>query len=214
MALTVAGATPRRYAKNMRSILTIIFIAIYTTVSAQESPAEVYYEKLALVEAEYRVNLSKALKKADRVELFIVTFDGIEEPDEDPFANEPSIGDTESISISPYKMQTKIIQTKELEINERDSVLKVLSKQITVKEHSGGAFCHYPIHGIRIYKGEEILHEGTFCWVCGNFSITYPVGSAWLDTTLELKTLFNKILPIPKSEIERFHKKHPSTKPK
>ena len=49
---------------------------------------------------------------------------------------------------------------------------------------------HFPIHGIRIYSGEELLHEGTFCWVCGNFSFSYPQGSAWLDSNAELKATF------------------------
>ena len=70
---------------------------------------------------------------------------------------------------------------------------------------------HFPIHGIRIYSGEELLHEGTFCWVCGNFSFSYPQGSAWLDSNAEF---YERLLPIPQSELDRFHKKYPGAQPK
>ena len=74
--------------------------------------------------------------------------------------------------------------------------------------------CHFPIHGIRVYTGDDLLHEGTFCWVCGNFSFSYPQGSGWLDTNVELKEIFTNLAPIPQSEMDRFYKKYPSVKPK
>ena len=87
-------------------------------------------------------------------------------------------------------------------------------KQFEKPAHGGGAMCHFPIHGLRIYKGEKVLYEGTFCWMCSNFSIQYPRGTAWLDTSADLKKLFTKLMPIPQTEMDRFYKKYPGAKPK
>jgi hypothetical protein len=168
-----------------------------------------FYDGLSKVEAEYRVGKAALLKKADRVILYLVDFDGVTAGDAFRGGDE-----NESISIAPYGKRTKILSTKLLEADDRKKLLDVLSTAIAQPEHSGGAFCHFPIHGIRIYSGEELLHEGTLCWLCGNFSFSYPQSSAWLDTNAELKATFMRLVPIPQSELDRFHKKYPGAQPK
>ena len=193
----------------MKRLLAIIAASL-VSVSAQNTPAETYYKKLARIEAGYRLDFSKVLAEADRVVLYIVTFDEIKKPEPDPFGNSPSFGDDpNAILIAPYERKTRILKEKELQEKHRKELLDSLSKQIAVEEHAGGALCHYPIHGIRIYSGKNIIHEGTFCWVCNNFSFSYPEGVTWLDTTEELRALFTRILPIPKTELDRFIEKHP-----
>lgn len=174
---------------------------------AQEDLDFEFYEALEKAEVKYRVGKAALIKKADRVVVYLVDFDGIS--DEDIFGDA-----SETISIAPYGKRTKILSSKEIEEEDRKRLLETLSKKIAEPEHTGGAFCHFPIHGIRIYAGEDILHEGTFCWVCGNFAFSYPQGSGWLDTNFELEKIFTKLIPIPQSELDRFHKKHPGAKPK
>ena len=31
------------------------------------------------------------------------------------------------------------------------------------KDWDGGAFCHFPIHGIRLYRGEELIFQTSIC---------------------------------------------------
>ena len=192
-------------------LISLILITLYTCFPciAQDDLDSDFYGALEKVEAKYRVGKAALIKKADRVVLYLVDFDGIS--DEDVFGGGD---DSETISIAPYGKRTKILSTKEIRAGDRKRFLEILSKKIAEPEHTGGAFCHFPIHGIRIYAGEDVLHEGTFCWVCGNFAFSYPQGSGWLDTNVELKKIFTKLIPIPQSELDRFHKKYPGAKPK
>ena len=138
--------------------------------------------------------------------IYLVDFDDIIDTF-DPF----SAGEKERIRLHPYGYQsTAILKEKELGEEEKTKILDILSKQIAVKTHHGGAFCHFPIHGIRAYSGENTILESTFCWVCGNFGFYYPSGTQWLDTSKEMKAIFNEVLLIPESEVERFRKKYPS----
>ena len=189
-------------------LIPLLLITLYTCLPciAQDDLDSEFYDALEKAEAKYRVGKAVLIKKADRVVVYLVDFDGIS--DEDVFGD-----DSETISIAPYGKRTKIRSTKEIGAGDRKRLLEILSKKIAEPEHTGGAFCHFPIHGIRIYAGEDLLHEGTFCWVCGNFAFSYPQGSGWLDTNAELKKIFTKLIPIPQSELDRFHKKYPGAKP-
>ena len=197
------------FAKKMK-LIPLLLITLYTCLQciAQDDLDSEFYDALEKAEAKYRVGKAALIKKADRVVVYLVDFDGIS--DEDVFGGGD---DSETISIAPYGKRTKILSTKEIGAGDRKRLLETLSKKIAEPEHTGGAFCHFPIHGIRIYAGEDLLHEGTFCWVCGNFAFSYPGGAGWLDTNAQLKKIFAEIIPIPQSELDRFHKKYPGTKP-
>ena len=184
----------------------ILIWMTFSMLAFGDDPVDIYRADLEKAKARYRVNQAAVLKKADRVVLYLVSFDG--------FTNGSLDDDGGEIHIGPYNRWTKILKKRELEQIDSTKVLTALTKQIAEPEQSGGAFCHYPIHGIRIYKGDELLHEGTFCWVCSNFGFDYPNDSDWLDTTDELKTLFTKLLPIPQEELERFHEEYPQRKRK
>ncbi|MEM7147952.1 MAG: hypothetical protein AAF591_22805 [Verrucomicrobiota bacterium] len=181
----------------------LILIALYACFPciAEDDLDSEFYDALDKVEAEYRAGKAALIRKADRAIVYLVDFG--ETTDENVFADA-----SKSISIAPYDKRTKILKTREVEPKVRQELLDVLSAAIAEPEHTGGALCHYPIHGIRIYRGGELLHEGTFCWVCGNFGFSYPQGSTWLDTNAELKNVFMTLLPIPDAERERFRKKY------
>ena len=65
--------------------------------------------------------------------------------------------------------------------DDRKKLLDALSSAIATPEQSGGALCHFSIHGVRIYRGKELFYEGTFCWFCKNFSFGYPSSASWLE---------------------------------
>lgn len=194
----------------MRIILSLLvgFFACLPCIAQNDLDSE-FYEGLEKVKAKYRAGKAELIKKADRVVVYLVDFDGIS--DEDAFGGGD---DSEKISIAPYGKRTKILSTKETGEVDRRKLLDILSAAVAKPEHSGGALCHFPIHGVRIYAGEELLHEGTFCWVCGNFSFSYPQGSGWLDTNADLKGIFETVIPVPQSELDRFYTKYPEAKPK
>ena len=195
------------FADKMK-ILSTILIALFVChpAMAQDDLDSNFYADLEKIEAKYRAGKAELIRKADRVVVYLVDFDEV--TDENAFADE-----SKSISIAPYSKRTKILSSVELGAGDRKKLLDTLSKKIAEPEHTAGAFCHFPIHGIRIYACDDLLHEGTFCWVCGNFGFSYPQGSDWLDTYAELNEIFARLLTIPQAELDRFHKKYPGAKP-
>ncbi|MEO0414363.1 MAG: hypothetical protein AAF226_05370 [Verrucomicrobiota bacterium] len=195
--------------KNYYFFLLLIGIVCFPFFGVgQESPTpeETFRESIDQAQKTYRASYGKILEQADRVEVFLVDFDNLIKGN--PFSGE-------GILIEPYSKRAKILQQKSVDsADDRKKLLKALSTQIAKPEHTGGAFCHFPIHGIKIYSNDRVLHEGTFCWVCGNFSFSYPQGSDWLDVNAELREILSTLMPIPQSELDRFYKKHPNTKPK
>jgi hypothetical protein len=83
-------------------------------------------------------------------------------------------------------------------------LLPTLQASLKLAEPSG-VLCHYPIHGIRVWKGEEILLQSSICWHCGNMGFDYPDGAGFITIEMrELKQICDELLPIPEKEIERF----------
>lgn len=161
------------------------------------------------IQDSYRAARAKELLAATKVEVFITRYDDIEMV-EGLFAAEDN---DKRIRIDPYNASTAILQRKELAEAERKELMAAFAKQLAVPRQTGGALCHYPIHGLRIYSGEDLLHSGTFCWKCGNWGFRYPDGSSdWLDTSEELEKLFSKLLPIPEEERKRFKAENPESK--
>ena len=144
------------------------------------------------------------------MEISIVKFDGmVEEEDDNPFDGfeDEDKPKTETIKVSAYYKKTTILQKRTLNKKEKTELLGVLSKQISKKETNSGALCHIPIHGIKVFKGNHIILESTFCWKCENFTFSYPNNSVFLGTNKEMETLFKKLIPIPQAEIDRFNNK-------
>jgi len=208
----------------MKHFLLILFLTP-SLLSAEQDPfgdpdptradeaaaEEKLYHGLQTAHSQYRRDFAGILKKADKVEIFIVAFDNVAE------RNHFKDGE-KLIRIAPYGRYTPVIQTKILSQQERDILLPTIGGQISIPDHEGGAECHDPVHGIRAFVGERVIFESTFCWVCGNFGFEYPPvaspdNSIWIDTTPELAEIFSKLLPIPQTELDRFYKLHP-LKPK
>ena len=194
---------------------TLFLIFLLTSLSVLHGEEENYttefYQDFDKIAAKYRKGFAEAILSADKVSIHLVKFDSGEKINSYP----DLFDDTDDkIVISPYKSQVETISSKTLKEEDKAQFLKMFSSQISKDKHSGGAMCHYPIHGVKIYKDDQIIYQGTFCWVCHNFGIDYPIETDWLDTSKDLKEFFNKQLPIPKEELERFQKKYPIGKSK
>ncbi|MEM6690617.1 MAG: hypothetical protein AAF664_14375 [Planctomycetota bacterium] len=190
----------------MARILTLLMASLSALASAQEvSPSDNYESQIAHVRIRYRQEIAKQIHSASVVELVLLRFDDLKEAG--PFNDDDS-----RFPITPFGKTTSIISSKTLSASERRQLLQALATQLEKPVHDGGAFCHYPIHGIRILakprdeasEGEAIF-TGSFCWVCKNFGFTYPDAAEWLDTSSELQDICNKLLPVPAQERARFN---------
>ncbi len=194
----------------MNPLATTLLVALclpWQALAQAQSPEKVYDDRIREARAEYRVALARRIRGAKAVEVFLLKFDDVRKENivED---------DDQRFFIAPYEATTAIISRRKLGAAEMQSFLAELADQISRPEHNGGAFCHFPVHGVRIYSddtngessGAKMIYSGTFCWECGNFGFEYPDSAQWLDTSKKLKEIFNQVLPIPKSEIERFNK--------
>ena len=105
-----------------------------------------------------------ALPRFDRVELFAVS---MPKPfsDERP-KREPS---DKTFPVRPYGVHAGILAHKTISgdaCNDFREAWRSLAF-----DRLGGAMCHYPAYGIRLYRGDDLLFETTICWECQNFYV-------------------------------------------
>lgn len=191
--------------------LTITFllalVAPLVAFAQEKSPDEVYGERIEEARAAYRVAIAKQIRGAKIVEIALLRFDDVRKVD---LVND----DEQRFPIAPYEATTSVITQRKLTAAEMKPLLLELANQIERPEETGRALCHLPIHGVRVYSDEpsgepfdsKLLYSGTFCWTCRNFGFEYPDGAVWLHTNAKLKDIFNRLLPVPESEVERFNK--------
>jgi hypothetical protein len=192
----------------MRSVLFSLSIWLLsgcqTVVEHQQASAKSRFldgtEALRLV---YRQSLSKQIQSVTRGEIFLLDFQAQSEKWND--LSEALFPDTKIFPIRPYAVATRILKRHNLSAHELSQVLAVLPKTIA-DENREGSFCHYPIHGIRLYDGDTMLFETSICYHCRNFYVTFPDGqSNWVGLHGDqLQEVLTRIMPIPEAEAQRF----------
>lgn len=100
-----------------------------------------------------------AIPDADRIELFLLRFDHKPDAAEDSGNAQFAIPGTE--------LAFPIIADKELRGKECNRLIAAWRK--TSVSRGGGAFCHVPKYGVRIYRGERLLLATTVSHECENF---------------------------------------------
>jgi hypothetical protein len=162
-----------------------------------------YYKEKDIIQAKYRMRFSEALKHADGVEVLLLSFT--------TESDIPEGKESEYLYISPYKTYSKILQQKKLKGNSMTECRKQTVKLIQ-EPYLAGPMCHFPIHGVRLYRDEEVIFETSLCWHCSNYFIAYPddyEDASWVGFASDnLEKLLRKELPIPQSEIDRFNAKY------
>jgi hypothetical protein len=206
-------------------LLVVLLVTVTTAAaSAQDkSPSQVYGERIEQARIEYRAAIAKQIREAKKVEVFLLRFDDLVERglEDDPTGRFP---------IDPYNATTSVISKTALDSSQAKELLLALAEQIEKadQDYLSQCMCHRPIHGVCVYsanielKGdleslralEEVaVYSGSFSWNCRNFGFTYPgsdQSTEWLTTTDKLKAIFNKLMPIPKEELERMEKTYPT----
>ena len=199
------------------------FLLVLVASMAGASPEDKFIETMQRIAREmnsqmekakavYRKEFAEQLRSAGRIEVYIVDADSIiREPNGefDGFVSQPA-KTKNPIRIAPYRAVAEILQTKVIEAEpDRQSILGALADQIGAQDQSGGAFGHFPQHGIRVFAADnrsKVVLESTFCWRCCNFGFTYPQGeTAWLSTSTALESVFARLLPIPKVDTAGEH---------
>lgn len=201
----------------MKAIFALLFSAVSLTgwaadddakvsesISAIRSDAESKrFEDIDKAQKAFRVAVAKTFQFADRVEVFLLDYSIGEDA-----AYKPKDGE-EAFPIRPYNKETKILKTRKVHAKEISKWCGAIAKTITTEKGGGGALCHYPIHGLRIYARNELLFETSICWHCSN----YYFEDGWEGLTedaKDLKTLLDDFMPVPEKEKARF----PGFKPK
>lgn len=158
--------------------------------------------------SDYRKELAAILEKCDRIEVYLLDFEiEIEKDLLSNFVGWENHLEAGEFPVLPYGQKCKILQSSVLTAEQRANFLPKLQKVVGVQgQVGGGAFCHYPIHGVRIFSGEKIIFQNSFCWKCQNFAVAYPSGAGWVKIEgTALHDVFSQLMPIPQSEIDRFN---------
>lgn len=158
----------------------------------------------------YRAKLAEILNLADAIEIYrlnFVTVDGLPEERENEF-----------FPIKPYGKASEILARKHLSGEELNACRKATAELLLASKTWEGAYCHYPIHGLRFLKGKEVVFETSFCWKCRSYYVTFwddEEGSAsWcLIASDGIQKFLETQLPIPQSELDRFDKEQGGGKP-
>lgn len=166
-----------------------------------------FFEAKSKIESDYRRDLAALLAKGDRIEVFLLDFEMEDTPSDFLFWDTRL--EEDEFPIIPYGSKSKILKRSILTAGQRSDFLPALQKVVGIQgEIDGGALCHFPIHGVRVFSGNKVIFQTSFCWACNNFAIRYPDAPAWVGIRGgELFDAFNKIIPIPQSELERFDAK-------
>lgn len=105
-----------------------------------------------------------ALPRFDRVELYALTMPAPFD-DEEPKRKATS----QTFPVRPYGLHADVQGHATLK---GDACQKVRSAwQSLTFDRTGGSFCHYPVYGFRLYRGDDLLMETTVCWQCQNFYV-------------------------------------------
>jgi hypothetical protein len=160
-----------------------------------------FNQEVLVAQANFRARLADILAHADAVEIFLL----------DPGIGEelPKGQEDKFFPIRPYGHFVKIIERRRLVGEPFEACRRATAELLRVREDSGGAFCHYPIHGVRFLRGDEVVYESSFCWLCQNYYVKFPSDedgrASWVGIGNEaLKGFLNKELPIPREILQRF----------
>jgi tetratricopeptide (TPR) repeat protein len=184
------------------------------SVSAKEPrTTDSYHEITKAARGEHREKLATSLLEADHAEIFLLDFDIVPNKQLSRLtAHQSGLDRIPGTKFPIYPMGTTadVLDRKTLTKEQLVPLLPHLAAAVRTEE-GGHDWCHFPIHGLRLYRGKEEVFESSFCWVCSTFTLLYPDHSdlhAVRDE--ELQRLIEQWMPVPATELDRFKAKHPN----
>ncbi len=187
---------------RITSISLLLFVACSHVFAGEgwdrlQKAKDAFSESQKKQEATFRSDVAAALLHATHCEVYLLDFEMSDVIEDSPFKDYPS--DASYFPIRPYRRESKILKRTEVKGVELQNLLPTLAAVIGVTQNTYGAFCHNPIHGIRVYEGTLLLLETSFCYSCSNFYMTYPYsGSHWVGMrNADFEKALSAIMPIP-----------------
>jgi len=160
---------------------------------------------------EYRKAFGEALAKAAKIEVFLLDTEMTKV--EKAGKGDLWLGNLpfDQFPIIPYGKVSRILKRKSLAADEINLLMPALQSTIAVENTSGGAFCHSPVHGVRVWSDGRIVFQSSFCYHCMNFYFIYPDGGAkWTAIKDDhLQEVMEVLMPIPQAVKDRFEGRKP-----
>ena len=103
-----------------------------------------------------------ALPKCDKIIVY-----ALEKSDPSDHSALKPIPEDRAFPIRPYKSNARVLETKTLSGGDVEELTDTW-RSMTFDEF-GGAFCHFPVYGLRFYRDSKLLFETSICWKCTNF---------------------------------------------
>lgn len=192
-------------------VLACSGIADESSISSKiEKASGAYSDAIEAAYQSYRKAFSDAIAGATNVEVYLLDFETKPVKGATEFSSWILDLPKDQFPILPYVATSRILKRKKLSADEIALLMPSLQATIAVEKNNGGAMCHFPIHGIRIWSGDEIVFQTSICYQCMNFYMTYPFGRAsWTGLSdPKFREVMEKLMPIPQAEIDRFDAKY------
>jgi len=205
LAFLLAAAIISKGEENPLAGIQVIEVQPSPLAKAVNGAGDKHFKAMEVVNAAYRKDLAAALGAATEIEIYLLDF--ASGPVEKAGYNWEYDLPADEFPIVPYKQSSKILQRKKLTAEEAKRLMPSLQETIRAEGAPAGALCHYPIHGIRIRDGGNILFQTSICYECGNFYMAYPLveGANWEGLSgKEFEKVMKELLPIPQGELDRF----------
>ncbi len=186
------------------------FGAIVHAQAADNGPSDfegAYFKAVDQAKAEYRQGFAASLSKVTKAEVYLLDF---EVKHHDPRDIEWQIHPPKDQFPIETGKTSRILKQEALSDAELQRLLPSLQTVVGVKESGGGAMCHFPIHGLRLWIGDEMVLETNICWNCHNLYLNYPdrtmgVIGIW---NAKLEEIMKELMPIPEEQLVRFRLKY------
>lgn len=189
------------------AILTAFWVGQGIRKSAVVSDEELEAETL-----KHRKALSDTLTASMEMEVYLLDFEMTDVADAEKNRTWYKRLPSNQFPILPYGFASTILKRKTLSAEEKALLLPSLQQTLSAPHSGGGAACHYPIHGIRIWGEGDLIFQTSFCYQCSNFYMVHSSSEAgWLGLTdPNFQKIMEQLMPIPQAELDRFDAKHPT----
>lgn len=198
--------------KNYFTVLIAICLIVTLNINAESeleeslSNASSRYDDAQFeIESDYRKEVAKLLTMSDQIVIYLLDFEMEDTPEGMHFETR----DENTFQIFPYGGKSKILKKSAIKDDQHEMLLPKLQDVVIAKNMTKrNEISHFPMHGIIMYSGQKIIFQSSFCWHTRTFRMVYPDSISLVRIRgNKLQEVFNKIMPIPQSEIDRYEKK-------